>query len=311
VIRRFASLCVVSGAHVDATGKLDAPPAFGFSNPGRMRRAPGGAGLNAASAAAALGLKVTLAGAIGDDADGQLIRATLATRGIGDALAPLPGHATGQYIAIVGPDGQMAIGFADLAIHEAADAAFLLAHCGKALTAAEAWLVSPNLTQASLVELAGRAQHRLLAAATISPAKAVRLTPILARLDLLFANLAEARALTRLANASPKALIEALVSAGVKAAVLSDSGNPLHGYCAAGSFALQPPRLAAIADVNGAGDALAGATLACLARGMALADAAATGIAAAQATLANAEPFAAGLGFATLAKAAANIRRIA
>lgn len=311
MIGRFASLCVVSGAHVDATGRLDGPPAFGFSNPGRMRRAPGGAGLNAASAAAALGLKVTLAGAIGADADGELIRATLAARGIGDALAPLPGHATGQYIAIVGPDGQMAIGFADLAIHEAADAAFLMENCGSALAGADAWLVSPNLTQISLAELAGRAENRLLAAATISPAKAVRLAPILARIDLLFANLAEARAATRLANASPPALIEALTAAGVKAALLSDSANPLHGYGAAGSFALQPPKLAAIADVNGAGDALAGAALACLARGMALPDAAAIGVAAAQATLANAEPFAAGLDFATLAKSAANIRRIA
>lgn len=309
--QRFSSLCVISGAHVDATGRLDGPPAFGFSNPGRMRRAPGGAGLNAASAAASLGLKTALAGAVGDDADGRMLAETLARRGIANALHPLPGFATGQYVALVAPDGQMAIGFADLSIHETADAGWLLSHCGEALRRADAWLVSPNLSQSSLAALAERAQSRLFAAATISPAKAPRLRPVLRRLDLLFSNLAEARALTGLADAPPAALIDALRQAGVGAAVLTESGNPLHGYEGTGRFCLQPPPVERIADVNGAGDALAGSTLAGLSRGMALADAAALGIAAAQATLASAEPFAAGLEFSALRSAADKIRRIA
>ena len=210
---------------MDIAGRLDAAAIPGVSNPGRVAMQPGGAGLNMASNAARLGLACTLASPIGEDAHGATLRETLQQRGIGDALVSLPQAATGTYTAIIEPDGQMVIGLADLAIYERIDADWFFAHCRQKLEAAELWCISANLSEATLLEIAKRRSGRVLACATISPAKAVRLRSLLAEIDLLFTNRREAAALTGLANAGPQALVEALCDAGVRNGTISDGEN--------------------------------------------------------------------------------------
>ena len=95
IMKAFSSACFVTGAHVDLAGRLDAAPILHVSNPGRFERIPGGAGLNAASAAAALGLSCAIAGPVGDDADAGELKRLAAARGIGDALVSLQGRRTG------------------------------------------------------------------------------------------------------------------------------------------------------------------------------------------------------------------------
>ncbi|MCB1445752.1 MAG: hypothetical protein KDJ87_08120 [Rhizobiaceae bacterium] len=306
-MKAFSSACFVTGAHVDLAGRLDAAPILHVSNPGRFERIPGGAGLNAASAAAALGLSCAIAGPVGDDADAGELKRLAAARGIGDALVSLQGRRTGSYTSIMAPDGEMVIGLADLSIHEATDADWLMAHCGEALGHADLWLLSTNLTEATLDKLANRAGNRVVAAATISPAKAVRLRPVLARLDLIFTNLAEARAITGLEGADGERLAAALATSGIRAGTISAAGGPLFWWDGDAIGALAPPPVETIADVNGAGDALAGAALAALSRGLAMEQAARFGIAAAQLTLSVREPFHAGLSWAPVEARAGEI----
>ena len=118
-MKPFSQACFVTGAHVDLAGRLDAAPIPHVSNPGRVERQPGGAGLNAASAAAALGLACSLAGPVGEDADAEELRRMAQARDIRPALVAMAGWRTGSYTAIMAPDGEMVIGLADLAIHEA------------------------------------------------------------------------------------------------------------------------------------------------------------------------------------------------
>jgi sugar/nucleoside kinase (ribokinase family) len=296
----------VSGAHIDATGLLDAAPIIGVSNPGRVVARAGGAGLNMASNAVALGLDSALAGPVGADTNGSWLRRVLAERGIGDHLVALADRATGTYTAIVAPDGEMVIGLADLAIYEAIDADWLFTHCGEAFEVSRLWCVSANLTPQTLGAIAGRAQGRTLAAATISPAKSVRLGAILERLDLLFTSHAEAQALSGL-EGSGADLAQWLMQAGVGAGTLSAGPGPLVAWQDGAIWQLVPPVAPRIADVNGAGDAIGAVILAGLARGLAMPECARLAIAAAQWTLGSPEPFRAGLDWPGLEELAAAV----
>ena len=314
-MKPFQSACFVTGAHMDIAARLFDFPVYGSSNPGRLVRQPGGAGLNAASVAASLGLSSSLAGPVGDDAHGQEIRHAAAERAIADRLVTLVGEPSGSYTAIMAPDGEMVIGIADLAIYESVDADWLLENCADALSSASLWFLSTNLGKQTLADLAAQADGRLLAAATISPAKAVRLLPCLAELDLIFTNVKEARALvaasqTGLSDADAPMLARAIAASGVKAGVITQGGKEAIFWQHGKFGSIQPPRLDHVTDVNGAGDALAGAVLAGLALGRSLADALPPAIIAAQLTLASPLPFIEGLDQATLDRLAAGIKAV-
>lgn len=282
-------VCFVTGAHVDQAIRLSGSPRAGHSNPGAVETRPGGAGLNAATAAAALGLRASMAGPVGRDANAAWLRETLARRGIGDALAQMEGARTGLYAAIVAADGDLAFGVADLEIYDRVDAAWLASHCGPALERADCWFVNGNLREAALRELAAAAGGRLLAACTVSPAKAGRLAAIAGRIDLLFANAAEAAALAGQAG-EPPALARLLASRGIRAGVITQGAGPVAWWDGEAAGAVDCPPAGRIVDVVGAGDALAGTVLAGRARGLPMARAVRYGVGAAQATIASAEP---------------------
>ena len=308
---RFNSACFVTGAHMDIAARLFAPPVAGSSNPGRLVHQPGGAGLNAASVAAALGLSSSLAGPVGDDGHGLEIRKAVAVRGIADHLVTVHGKPSGSYTAVMAPDGEMVIGIADLALYETVDAPWFSENCGEALEAANLWFLSANLaadTVADLAEMAVNKGCAVLAAATISPAKSVRLRPCLSRIDLLFTNLKEARALVDAPGADAVQLARTLIDEGTKAGVISQGAGPAIFWENGTLGTVAPPRVGAIVDVNGAGDALAGATLAGLARGRTLGEALPSAIMAAQMTLAAPEPFVEGLELARLDTLAADMK---
>ena len=100
-------------------------------------------------------------------------------------------------------------------------------------------------------------------AMAVSPDKASRLAGRLGRIELLFCNRREAAALADLdTDVALDALADGLVTLGSRRFVLSDGAAPLlvqdgeRRTCVA-----VPPVAGALASVNGAGDALAGATL--------------------------------------------------
>lgn len=299
------SICFITGAHIDLTARTNATPVMGASNPGRVVARPGGAGLNAASTAAALGATTVIASPVGRDAHGQTLHKALAERGIGDCLREVEGGRTGTYTAIIAPDGSMVIGLADLAIYESVDAHWFLGHCGPALERARTWFFNANMPGQTLAQLAARANGKRIAAATISPAKAPRLAPVLRQVDFLFTNLSEARALTGLAKAPAGELVQALVAAGAGSGTLSCGPGPLHWWHHGQSGILLPPPAGQIVDVNGAGDALAATILVALDNGMAFETAARLGIAAAQLTLASPDPFYPGISWQLLEQKAA------
>ncbi len=153
------------------------------------------------------------------------------------------------------------------------------------------WVIDANLPADTLYFLAGEAaaHGRTLAALTVSPAKAVRLTPLLDRISYIFTNRLEASAiLGRAASASGATLAAKLAAAlasehGVRA-VVTNGTEPL-ASAAAGDVRSYMPLKANVSSVNGAGDSLAAGIIRGLVAGLALPEAVRFGLAAAAMTV--------------------------
>ena len=167
---------------------------------------------------------------------------------------------------------------------------------GRVRTAAETapdggwWVVDANLPDETLAFLAGKARRagHPIAALAVSPAKAVRLAPLLADLDLLFVNRKEAAAILDLpAGAAPfsaEALAEALARRPRPDVVVTDAAAPL-AAAADGAVRSFATLAAQIRSANGAGDALAAGIIHGLASGATLFEAIRPGLAAAALTM--------------------------
>lgn len=262
----------VTGAHLDVIGRLNSAPIEGVSNPGKMENVPGGISLNIASAAVQLGLNCTIIGPIGDDVAGAQVRDAISERGIIDGM--MPGGETGSYTSIVAPDGTLVIAIADLEIYEKITALSIFDHHRDVLSSAGFWVLNTNVSSGVLAEIVSEkkgdfAANALIAAATISPAKAPRLVSILDSIDVLFTNKQEAVSLLDRDDLESNAdLGRELQSLGVKSGTISDGADALFWWCGEDCGTFTPSRLENIASVTGAGDALAGSVLAGLAKGL-------------------------------------------
>lgn len=255
----------VGGAAIDRTYHSLADLQPHTSNPACGRTGYGGVARNVAECLARLGIATSLVSAIGDDAAGHALRAHLGRAGVDTrALAIRTRHRTAEYVAVLGPDGELALGLADMAILDTISPGDI----ERAATALDnaAWVFADcNLSAAVLQALVARragAGFRLAVDAVSSP-KAMRLQPILGSIDLLFLNVAEAAALLGTdPDRDPLALAALLQSRAGGAVVLTRGAG---GLVTAAPGDATPIALAAlpatVRDVTGAGDALIAGTL--------------------------------------------------
>lgn len=281
------ALLAIGGAHLDRRGTMTAPFIPGASIPGVMREEIGGGAFNAVGNAVRHGVGVSLVSVRGGDETGARVAAALAAHGIGDLASIYLDRTTPSYTALVTAEGEVVAALADMGLYDLALAKELRrAKVREAAAAADAILFDGNLPETAIVKAAALAQGKPAFALAISPAKAVRLRGVLARIDVLFMNRREAAALCAAAPASPPAdLVAALRSTGLRGAVISDGAAPAVAYREKEAFSVLPPEVAAMADSTGAGDALAGTAIASLMTGHSFAEAVRGGIAAAAITV--------------------------
>lgn len=275
-------ILAVGGAHVDRRGRMTAPFVPGASIPGAMREDVGGGAFNALRGAVQRGASGTMMSMRGGDAAGDAVAAAIAASGIEDLSAIFLDRATPSYTALLDRDGDVVAALADMELYELAFAKQLRrAKAREAVEGADAVLCDANLPEAALSKLAEIADKPLFAIA-ISPAKAVRLGPILDRLSCLYMNRREAAVLAGIAtDATPEEFIRGLRAAGLERGVVTAGGSAVFAFDGDGLVAIAPPAPRRIVDVTGAGDALAGATTVALMRGLRLDAALREGIAAA------------------------------
>jgi sugar/nucleoside kinase (ribokinase family) len=280
-------LFAAGGAHIDRRGHIDGSYIAGASNPGTMREEAGGGAFNALRNAVRRGCGGTLFSVRGGDMAGETVARAVREAGIVDLSATFLDRATPSYTAFVEANGDVVAGLADMGLYDLAFAKLIRRRAVRdAVTGADAVLCDANLPAPALERLAALADTRPLFAVAVSPAKVIRLRPILARIACLFMNRREAAALSNGSDDDdPAGMARALAAAGLVSGVISAGKESVVGFDARGSFEIEPPSPRRTADSTGAGDALAGATIAALMRGEKLREAMREGLAAALLTI--------------------------
>lgn len=279
-------LLAIGGAHIDRRGQVEGDYFPGASNPGAMREEIGGVVFNALRAAVKRGVAGQLLSLRGGDTVGDAIARAVAAENIDDRSAVFLDRASASYTAIIDQSGELIVGFADMGLYEQFPRQLRRSACREAIAAADAVLCDANLPAAAIELATAVPPDAKCYAIGISPAKVVRLAGLLDRLDCLFLNRKEAAALTGLGlETQVLDLVAGLRAMGLDSAVITDGGGPVVAFDAHKTWSIAPPTPDRIADVTGAGDALAGATIAALLTGSALPDAARHGMAAAMLTL--------------------------
>jgi sugar/nucleoside kinase (ribokinase family) len=278
-----ARLLAFGGAHIDRRGQMTSPYVPGASIPGTMREDVGGGAFNALRAAVQRGMHGAIISVRGGDAAGETVARTIASSGIEDLSAVFLDRATPSYTALLDGAGDVVAALADMQLYEIAfPRQMRRAKIREAIAKADALLCDANLPAGGLERLAGMRDGRPLFAIAISPAKAVRLKGVLPALACLCMNRREAAALADTAADEPLAgVVDRLRAAGLAAGIVTQGREPALAFDAGGVFSVTPPAPRHVADVTGAGDALAGAAAAALLRGLPLADALREGVAAA------------------------------
>ena len=289
-IRSFSTVTVFGGMTLDRIARSQHPPVMGASNPGTVRRLPGGVGFNVAMVLARLGFPTRMVSAVGDDSDAEAILAAAEEIGVDTrGVAIVHRASTAGYHATFDDSGNLIVGIADMKVCDAITPA-AVSGAAAAAPSGDFWLLDANLPQPTIEFLAAEAAvaRRPLAALTVSPAKGVRLLSVLDTIAVLFTNRKEAAALldhdpddAKLASA---ALALELTGARSMAIVVTSGSEPL-AAARRGEVRSYAPLRAEVAGVNGAGDSLAAGTILGLSEGLGLGDAVRFGMAAAAMTL--------------------------
>jgi len=259
-----AALLVTGALHLDLIGRLVGPHRPAASNPVHFAASPGGVGANVARAIAAAGHACHLVcpAGLGE------IDPTLALPGVDITRVPVADQAAGRYVAILDDAGELVAGYSDTLACESADVEALVAAASPIRAAALMLVLEANLSASAIAALIEAGDGPVVALA-VSPHKAQRLAPRANEIDLLFCNRREALALTQAApTASLDTLADALQRCGFGRVVLTDGPAGLMVVEPGTRCAVDAPALGSheMRGVNGAGDALAGATLATLAK---------------------------------------------
>jgi sugar/nucleoside kinase (ribokinase family) len=288
---RQKTILGIGGAHIDRRGQVAVDFVPGASNPGTMREDVGGGAFNALRNAVQRGVDARLLSVRGGDTAGETVARAIAAAGIKDLSVTFLDRRTPSYTALLDRHGDVIAALADMGLYELAIGKQLRrASVREAIAQADAVFTDANLSAEALARIPKLAGEKPVFAIAISPAKAVRLKDILPALSCLFLNTREAGALTGLGPEAPASrTLDALRALGLRRAVLSKGPSPVVALDHDRMFSITPPRPRGIADVTGAGDALAGAAAAAMLRGLPFAEAVREGMAAALLALESTE----------------------
>ena len=253
---------VVGSINIDLSAQVEALPALGQTvHAHSFSTAAGGKGANQAVAAARLGFRVAMIGAVGSDEYGPTLSDGLAGEGVAtDGVATVGGpsgialitiEADGHNTIVVVPGANGALSVRSLERH-----AQLFAAAKVVLTQLETPL---DVAREALAR--GRAAG---ATTMLNPAPAYRLDDaILADVDVITPNETEAEVMTA---AGPEDAALALLDRGVGAAVVTLGEHGVLCVDARGTQRFTPKPVQAV-DSTAAGDAFNGALAGRLARG--------------------------------------------
>ena len=286
-IIRPPRLFAIGGAHIDRRGQINVPYVPGASNPGTMREEAGGGTFNAIRSTVQRGIDISILSVRGGDPAGQTVANAIEAAGIEDFSVTFIDRATPSYTAILDEHGDVVAALADMELYDLVfDRQLRRRTVHDTVRMADAVFSDANLPDNALERLATLCDGKPLYLLAISPAKVSRAARILPRIACLFMNQREALALIgEPAGLHPMEIARALRKNGLQCAVISHGSRPVLGFLNDHIFEIDPPHVPNVVDVTGAGDAMAGATVAALLLGKPLQEAMREGLAASYLTI--------------------------
>lgn len=246
---------VIGGANVDIKGRADERHLQGTSNPGKITVSPGGVGRNIAENLARLGVAAALITALGEDANGALLREACASAGVDMSMAVRVDKPTGCYLAVLDDQGEMVSAVSDMRAVDRLEPADLEAAADR-LAAAAMLVADCNLSTACLDWLCrfSAARYVRLLIEPVSVVKAAKLLSF-TRAQPVFAvtpNAAQLAALTGQEDETGMARLHVLGFRNIvmhrgRAGALASDGAVI--------LPVPPAPVSGVADVTGAGDA--------------------------------------------------------
>ena len=286
----MTDILVLGGAHIDRRGRIAGETVPGASNPGSWRQEAGGGAFNCGRSLSRLGHRVTLISPRGGDAEGEAVANAARSAGIIDRPFTFLDRRTPSYTAIMERDGNLVIALADMELYRLFTPRRLaVRQVRDEIDAAAFVLTDANLPAETLAALTAIAAEKSLpvAAIGISPAKVVRFQGLLDRLDHLFMNENEARALTGESPADHRSWPGIMRRAGLRGGAITRGSREVIVWDASSQASLLPPPLEKIGDVTGAGDGFAAGFLHARLEGGSLGEAIVAGAASARLALAS------------------------
>lgn len=282
VLPASGQVVCIGGAVFDRKYRALQPFVAGTSNPVQGFHSFGGVARNVVENLARLGAPVGFISIVGDDQTGQHILSHLREQGADVSRVIITSEsATAEYGALLSPDGELALGIADMGIFDRLTPAALARVWSH--VAGAAWVFAdtnlPTDTLQSLIRRQGGGRYQLTIDG-VSAHKVRKLPEDLTGIDLLFLNADEAAALLQVAppesTAALQEMARAIVRRGAKRAQLS-MGTAGIAIVGDGYDRLIPAVPATTLDITGAGDAMIAGTLHGLVQGQSFAEAARIG----------------------------------
>ncbi|MEM0898318.1 MAG: PfkB family carbohydrate kinase [Pseudomonadota bacterium] len=261
VSERF-SIVGIGGAHTDRISTLKDTFRPGTSAPGNTVDTVGGVMFNCLRVAhLRCEAKTAIISARGGDPTSTAIEHEIELSGITDLSGVFLNRQSATYTAIHEPNGDVIAAVADMDIYQTA----LPRHVQRkpvltAIKNAQTVILDANMPTETIAALANGVGGKLVLLGT-SQSKIPRILSAAHKADLVFMNEREATALSTAANAELQAIFPRaalVITNGAKAVRVIDQR--------ADAIEIQIPKAENILDVTGAGDALAGGTIAAVSR---------------------------------------------
>ena len=245
-------IAVVGAINIDIWGRSSSILILKDSNPGEISYSLGGVGRNIAHNMCLMGQRVAMLTALGDDHWTSRIEASCAEIGIDLSHAlRVPGGRTGTYLAVSGPDGDMAIGLSDMEIAEAVSPEYVASQLDF-LNGAELVVLDGNLREETIAYVCENVTAPIFAD-PVSVTKGRKFLAHLHKIHTFKPNSLEAETLTGLST--PEAAAEEMVHRGVKRAFVSDGSGGMV-VCDGGEVFRVPCLPTVLVNATGGGDAV-------------------------------------------------------
>ena len=285
-----AYIAVVGGVNIDVGGRSFSPLVSGDSNPGVIRSSLGGVGRNIAHNLALLGVPVKLVTALGDDDGARRVRESCRDLGIDLLACTAPDAATGSYLFLCAPDGDMAMAVSDMEVFSRLTPDWL-GGVLPVLNNAALVVLDANLPAEALDFLAQNVTAPIFAD-PVSAAKAPRMRGALGSIHTLKPNRIEAAVLSGVPITDEESLLRAsdvLLGTGLRRVFITLGQDGVLAAEGDARVRLPNPPVTRRVNASGCGDAFTAALCWAALRGAGLEESARCALAAASVAMESAE----------------------